>query len=197
MEATKPATRTWGPFSGRHLTIIIVTMMIGVVMVPSTVYAVDTFSNVAVQDPVSGVKASVDATHHLAVAGTVHAIAASPGSPFSFTEDINNSALSRLVGPTTKTINLTAISLGPKDGQTGDGDLFLYVGSQAAGQASCNNTITFTLYHVPGVQSSPVFVQSFPTPLVVPHPATGQKTCLYGYVGTNATWTLNGSGFLT
>src|SRR5438132_12146869 len=54
--------RTWGPFTGRHLTTIVVTLIAGLVLVPSTVWAVDTFSNVAVEDPVSGAKASVDAT---------------------------------------------------------------------------------------------------------------------------------------
>jgi hypothetical protein len=198
-EATS-SKRMWRPFSGGQLTIIIVTFMVGVMMVPGTVWAVGAFTKVAVQDPISGVKASVDATHHLAVAGkvtgTVHAIAASPTLPFSFSEDISSSSLSRLVGPVTTAINLTAISVAPKDGQTGNGDFFLYVDSQASSEANCTNSITFTLYHVPGVQSSPVFVQSFPTPLVIPRPASGQKTCLYGYMGTTPVWTVNGSGFL-
>jgi hypothetical protein len=46
------------------------------------------------------------------------------------------------------------------------------------------------------MQSSPVFVQSFPTPLVIPAPASGQKTCLYADIDTNVAWTVNGSGFL-
>src|SRR5947207_15952299 len=56
--------RTWGPFNGRHLTAIIVAIVVGAVLIPSTVWAVDTFSNVAIEDPVTGAKASVDATHH-------------------------------------------------------------------------------------------------------------------------------------
>ncbi|HXJ66280.1 MAG TPA: hypothetical protein VNN79_21170, partial [Actinomycetota bacterium] len=67
-EATS-SKRTWRPFSGGQLTVIIVTFMVGVMLVPGTVWAVGAFSNVAVQDPISGVKASVDATHHLAVVG--------------------------------------------------------------------------------------------------------------------------------
>src|SRR3954447_20475920 len=58
--------RSWGPFSGRHLTVIIVAAL-AVVGIPGTVWAVDTFTNVAVEDPATGVKASVDATHHLRV----------------------------------------------------------------------------------------------------------------------------------
>jgi hypothetical protein len=82
MSAAASPAKTWGPFSGRQLTVIIVCLIVGVVMLPSAVWAVDAFTNVAVQDPVSGVKASVDASHHLfvtsgsvplAVGGTVTA----------------------------------------------------------------------------------------------------------------------------
>src|SRR5690348_12783209 len=56
--------RSFGPFSGGQLTALIITALV-VLGVPGTVFAVDTFSNVAIEDPVSGVKASVDAQHHL------------------------------------------------------------------------------------------------------------------------------------
>jgi hypothetical protein len=196
MEEAASSRRRWGPFSGGQLTVMIVALIAGVVMVPSTVWAVDTFSNVAVEDPVTGVKASVDSTHHLTVAGTVHALAASPTLPFSFSEDITSAALTRVVGPTVNPINLTAISVAPRAGQTGTGDFYLYVGSQPSAQASCTQSISYTLYHVPAVQSSPVFVESFPTPLVIARPAAGNRTCVYAYVGTTAPWTVNGSGFL-
>lgn len=196
MEVTTTPTRTWGPFTGRHLTIIIVTIMIGAVMVPSTAWAVATFTNVAVEDPATGVRASVDSTHHLAVAGTVHAIAASPTLPFSFSEDVTSAALSRLIGPVNTAINLTAIAVAPKVGQAGRGDFYLYVGSQPSSQATCSPDVSYTLYHVPGMQTSPVFVESFPTPLVIARPATGQKTCLFALIDTTAAWTVNGSGFL-
>jgi hypothetical protein len=39
-----------------------------------------------------------------------------------------------------------------------------------------------------------VFVQSFPTPLVVSR-AAGTKTCVYAYTDSSAHWTVNGSGF--
>jgi hypothetical protein len=194
MDASALPTRRWGPFSGRQLTVIIVSLMVGLVMVPSTVWAVDTFSNVAIEDPVSGVKASVDAGHNVAVAGTVHAIAASPTSPWSFSEDVNSDALTRVAGPTISAVNLTAISLSPKLNATA-ADFYLYVGSQPSALATCNNTITYTLYHVPSVQVSPVFVESFPTPLVVPR-VTGTKTCVYAYMESAPFWTVNGSGFL-
>ena len=59
--------KTWGPFTGRQLTTMVVALIAGVVLLPGAVWAVDSFSNVAVQDPVSGVKASVDAGHHVVV----------------------------------------------------------------------------------------------------------------------------------
>jgi hypothetical protein len=58
--------RTWGPFSGRQLTTMVVSLIL-VLGVPGTVWAVDTFSNVAIEDPVTGVKASVDASKRLKV----------------------------------------------------------------------------------------------------------------------------------
>lgn len=196
MDTSRISQRTWGPFSGRHLTVMVVALMVGLVMVPSTVWAVTTFSNVAIQDPVSGVRATIDSTHHLAVAGTVHAVAASPTTPFFFSEDINADALTRVVGPTASAINLSALSLSPKDAPNGPADFLLFVGSQSSAQATCDLTISFTLYHVPSVQVSPVFVQSFPTPLVVRQAAAGSKTCIYAFSATTPHWTVNGSGFL-
>jgi hypothetical protein len=197
MNASGSPKRRWGPFSGRQLTVIIVSLMVGLVLVPSTVWAVDTFSNVAIEDPVSGVKASVDAQHNLAVAGTVHALAASPTTPFSFSEDINNAAYTRVAGPTASAINLTALALSPKDNQNIQGDFFLFAIPQPAAQTTCTpGGAGYTLFHVPSIAPSPVFVESFPTPLVVPRAAAGTKTCLFAYVDTNLAWTVNGSGFL-
>jgi hypothetical protein len=67
--------RSFGPFSGTHLTIIIVAV-VAVVGLPSALFAVDAFSNVAIQDPVSGVKASVDSHNRLKTnaTGTVNAV---------------------------------------------------------------------------------------------------------------------------
>jgi hypothetical protein len=56
-----------GPFNGRHLTVMFVTLVVAAVFVPGSVWAVDQFTNVAVQDPVSGTKAKVDAGRHVLV----------------------------------------------------------------------------------------------------------------------------------
>src|SRR4051812_30278413 len=82
--------RTWGPFTGRQLTVIIVAFMAAIVMLPGVTWAVDSFSNMAIQDPVSGVKAQVDSTRRLMVGdgsgpltvnGTVSALPAVPSTP--------------------------------------------------------------------------------------------------------------------
>lgn len=74
--------KSWGPFSGRQLTTIIVSLIIGVVLLPSAVWAVDSFTNVAIQDPVSGYKVGVtssrkalvsDGSGSMTVDGTVSA----------------------------------------------------------------------------------------------------------------------------
>jgi hypothetical protein len=58
--------KTWGPFTGRQLTVIAVTLIV-CILVPGTVWAVDQFTNVAIQDPVTGTKATVGPAHRLLV----------------------------------------------------------------------------------------------------------------------------------
>ena len=58
--------KTWGPFTGRQLTTMIC-ILGAALLLPGAAYAVDSFTNVAIEDPVSGAKASVDSTHHLLV----------------------------------------------------------------------------------------------------------------------------------
>jgi hypothetical protein len=58
--------KTWGPFTGRQLTTI-VCILGAALLLPGAAYAVDSFTNVAIEDPVSGAKASVDSTHHVVV----------------------------------------------------------------------------------------------------------------------------------
>src|SRR5438270_2658461 len=83
-------TKTWGPFTGRQLTIIVVTLIAGFVLVPSAVWAVDTLTYVTPEDPTSGVRGAVDSTHHLLVSGpvsgTVSARPAAVSSPWATTD---------------------------------------------------------------------------------------------------------------
>ena len=85
-------TKTWGPFSGRQLTTIIGMLLVAVVVLPSAVWAVDTFSNVAIEDPITNNKAGVDSSNRLKVGdgsgaltidGTVTGRPAPPSSPWA------------------------------------------------------------------------------------------------------------------
>ena len=76
--------KTWGPFTGRQLTVMFCALMAAFVLVPSTVYAVDAFSNVAIQDPTSGDKAKVTPANALKVDGTLTARESSPKDLVSF-----------------------------------------------------------------------------------------------------------------
>src|SRR4051812_34390418 len=84
---------------GRQLTAIIISLIVGVVLLPGAVWAVDSFTNVAIQDPVSGAKASVDASHHvlvgdgsgpLSVDGTVSSLPSTSKSPFLSQGSVSN-----------------------------------------------------------------------------------------------------------
>ena len=71
--------RCRGPFTGRQLTAVIVAFIVAFILLPGTVWAVDSFTNVAIQDPATGAKASVDAKHHVLVGTGGQALAISGG----------------------------------------------------------------------------------------------------------------------
>jgi hypothetical protein len=50
--------KTWGPFTGTQLTMMFIALML--VMAPGTLWAVAAYTNVAIQDPVTGKKSYVD-----------------------------------------------------------------------------------------------------------------------------------------
>ena len=58
-------SKTWGPFTGNQLTILLVAAIAA--FVPGTLMAVDAYTRVAIQDPISGVKSTVDAGRRLLV----------------------------------------------------------------------------------------------------------------------------------
>ena len=57
--------QTFGPFTGTHLTIMFVAIL--AVALPGTLWAVDAYTKVAIQDPVTGVKSAIDAKRRLQV----------------------------------------------------------------------------------------------------------------------------------
>jgi hypothetical protein len=191
-------SRGWGPFTGRQLTAIIITLTVGLVMVPGTVWAVDTFTNVAIQDPVTGAKASIDVAHRVLVNGVVTAIPRPPTTPFYFSENVTLGVGKTLVGPTASQINLTALAVSPYGGTAGPVDFYLHAEQVPNSATTCPGINLGTPFHIGAMQRSPVFVQTFPTPLAL-RPVPGTKMCLSAtiYAGSNVSdvWVVNGSGF--
>lgn len=194
--------RGWGPFSGRQLTVMIITLA-ALVMVPGAAYAVATFSNVAIQDPVTGARASVDAAHRLQVGdgagpltvdGSLNARPSAPTLPFHFSQDTNGNSFTVWVGPSSVPIDLTNLTISLKSG-TG-ADLFMYQYAATADGTACDLAGGFqgTVYHIPNVSNAAPVVISFPTPLVV-RPAAGHKICLVGIALGGPIAVANGSGF--
>jgi hypothetical protein len=179
--------KTWGPFSGRQLTTMFVALVIGAVLVPSTVWAVDTFSNVAIEDPVSGVKASVDAGHHqlvgdgsgpLTVNGTVSDKPVPPANLWSFTALFPFSGSTDvLLGPTPSRIEITSLTAS-EYGSPGAHDLTLSWRFVPLGSTSCAAIEGTPQYFVHTVDG-PAFSASFPTP-IEGRPASDQEVCLIG-----------------
>jgi hypothetical protein len=111
----------WGPFTGRQLMVMFLGLLATIVVVPGTVYAVDAYSNVAIQDPVSGAKAKVsngrvlvgDGIGALTVDGTVVANHPRP-MPFPLGASSSNSgsnvAEQTYTVPTGKDLVVTSVS---------------------------------------------------------------------------------------
>jgi hypothetical protein len=79
------SAKTWGPFSGRQLATMFVATM--AVIASGTVWAVgpsavNPFSYIAIQDPVTGNKAAVDISRRLIVSDQLQAVAANPANHF-------------------------------------------------------------------------------------------------------------------
>jgi hypothetical protein len=195
------STPTWGPFTGRQLTTMVI-VIAAVIGIPGTVWAVDTFTNVAIEDPVTGVKASVDATHKvlvgdgsgsLTVDGSLTARPYPPASPWRASEDLGGStAFKPIAGPSSSAINLTAIAATNKIGSAADLRLLAYA---VAGTATACGTTTYlgTIWHI-YPPANTTFTQAFPTPMQV-RPPTGQKVCLYASDWSTDNLILNASGF--
>jgi hypothetical protein len=61
--------KTWGPFTGTQLTMMFIALML--VMAPGTLWAVAAYTNVAIQDPVTGKKSYVDKGRRLWVYNSI------------------------------------------------------------------------------------------------------------------------------
>src|SRR4051812_2176426 len=181
------AQRTWGPFNGRRLTGIAAGLIIGVVAIPGAVCAVDTFSNAAVQDPVTGVKASVnksrgvlvgDAPGPLTVDGKVSP--APPGQVLN-TGVYIGPGKSVMFGPTTATLAINRLALMNTSANWGYSNTSFYVTVsvvQGATASDCYNAFGSGLKI--NVQADPGtnIEQQFATPLVFKPQSSTANYCV-------------------
>lgn len=169
--------RTWGPFTGRQLTTIIVASIL-VVGVPGTAWAVDTFTNVAIEDPVSGLKATVDSAHALFTAAKPKP----PTSPFLLGGEHFSSATPSafVVGPTSSPINVTSVTAAMRGtaSDTLESNVQL-VGVAVAGTATnCSTPISAkTLWESGKITANAPAEATFPAPLQF-RPPLGDRACL-------------------
>jgi hypothetical protein len=201
-------TNRWGPFSGRQLTVMFCALMVAVVMVPSAVYAVDAFSNVAVQDPVSGVKAKVasngslwvsDGSGAMTVDGTVNVRSVAPAKVWSRTYEagVANQGAVPVAGPSATGIELTSLSVfHAVSGSTTAVVLgWLFVPSSAT---TCPTNVNLDgINYIGYVSDSTPLVVTFPTPIQL-RPPVGKKVCLEDVTnspGKVTTYELNASGY--
>ena len=199
------AGKTWGPFNGRQLTVIVVAAIAGFVLLPGAVWAVDTFSNVAIQDPVSGNKASVDATHKvlvgdgagsLTVDGTVSALPSTGKSPFSLNAlSFADGQFTSQMAPTSATLAITDIRIANVTTSPMTVTIYQYAGS------SCNSSTSLRFVGQWIVPGSTTLVEPLTTPLVLKPPNASTMWCLGTYAsnGTNsgAGFWINYGGFVT
>jgi hypothetical protein len=181
----------WGPFSGRQLMVMFCALMAAIVLLPGTVYAVDAFSNVAIQDPVTGVKAKVstgrslqvgDASGPLTVDGTVKGVPLPPTTVWSTDLYVppngSNPSLSVVTGPSLAGIELTSLAISGEGGHPVSGvmQLTLFWRNEPSSATSCADASDGSNYDI-SIKDGSAFSVSFPTPLQL-HPPAGQKICL-------------------
>jgi hypothetical protein len=121
--------KSLGPFSGRQLTLIAVTLILAIA-VPGSVFAIDTFSNVAIEDPASGVKASVDGQHRLktndSITGTLATTQTAPPNLVRIFANASTGCQTVYTIPAGKALVLKSATgvVGTNGGNIGELDLF-------------------------------------------------------------------------
>ena len=174
--------KTWGPFNGRQLTVIAVALIIGVVALPGAVWAVDTFSNVAIEDPVTGVKASVNNAHQVLVNGKV--VQTPPAQVLNSASFIFE-GLSVMFGPTTATLAIDRLAVMNTEANYCCPNTSFYVSLHAVQGNTASDCYSNTLPNPRAeIDSSPGtnVEQSFATPLVFKPQSSSAKYCVMIFV---------------
>jgi len=203
--------KTWGPFTGRQLTAIVISVIVGVVLLPGAVWAVDSFTNVAIQDPVSGAKASVDAKHHvlvgdgsgsLSVDGTVNTLPSTSKNPFLSQGSVSNyysngSVYVAISNPTSATLVVNHLTLSNSIYNANPWEVYFY---QAAGTttAQCvSNTFASASRRlgVRNVAAGSTLIEDFTTPLVLKPVSGSTSWCLVGGGGPRTSDTQSANAY--
>jgi hypothetical protein len=191
--------RGLGPFSSGHLTILIVTFAV-LLLLPVGAWAAYTVSHVTITDNAGVNTANVDAGHHLLVGdgtgsltvdGTVSGRPLPPVSAFQFNNDIAGDEFVVGPGPVSTSINVTSLTISPAVNQ--NADVQLRVVFQPGNATMCSTGgFEVPIWHAKNITAN--LTASFPTPLQTPR-ATGYKVCLSVRAIGGISPVVNGSGF--
>ena len=195
-------------FSSRTGTIL-VAAVVAMIFAPTTVWAVDAFTNVAIQDPTTGVKAHVDSGGHVLVAasGQRPLPSASSWSSVQVPSLVTQSGQARqavksLTNATTAGIDLTSLTVSVPVASSSDwATVRLVELAPASGHTDCAPTIDSNpanlglLYQVTVTGAAPLAV-AFPTPLLLHGAAALGPICLgVQIIGGNIAAYVNASGY--
>jgi len=190
---------------GKILTVAACAVAVSV-CAPATVWAVDAFTNVALEDPSSGVKAHVDTAGRVQVAD--RPLPAT--TPFSAVVSVSmltsgnepRQTIKALTPPTTTAVQMTSLTVSAGSGtSTQWATVQIEELAPANGQSSCAPTLTTTptvlntLYRVTVAGGTPATV-SFPSPLQMHGAAALGAICLGAHItaGTSDA-TVDASGY--
>ena len=192
--------------------VVLIAAAVSIVAAPASVWAVDAFTNVAVEDPGTGAKAHVDATGHLQVGGLRPLPSSQPWSSWrqpsivTSGSDPTRRTVLPLTTATTGGIQLTSLTVSIPSGPSATGRAWATVRIEeiapASGQTSCEPTTTTTprtlatAYEVTVYDGTPATV-SFPTPVQVHGALALGPLCLGAHLvsGNAAVVDVDASGY--
>ena len=163
-------------FTGRQITTMVVALAIAIVGFPVGVWAATT-TTVVIADPAHPArKAQVSSTGRLLVDAAGSVRPAPPADTWRYANP-NLAGISGIVlGPTSKTVNVTSLTVSTQTNGSG----FTLSALRVAGTATDCSAVegATVLYSVTNLAIGAPLTAAFPTPLQV-QPASGKKVCLW------------------